>query len=466
MTHRLSRRELLQRLGTLAGAAALGPTLTACSGAQQQDVAAVAPTLVVLMMENRSYDHLLGSRSLVERLPGDGLTAAMSNRALDGAAVGIHAADPAALCLLDDPAHGWESSRAQWNGGLNDGFVRVHAERYGAARMQTPMSFLGRAELPVTHALADVGASCDRWFASLMGPTWPNRMYLHSGQSNGRKNNDLPEGGAFTWPTIWDRLNDAGIPWGYYYSDLPFVALFPHLGVEQLHPVIWKFHDDAAAGTLPPVVFIDPAFSANDDHPPHHPMMGQMLIQSIYDALAASPQWPGCMLVVTYDEHGGFFDHVSPPTAADDRAADGFDQLGFRVPTVVAGPWVRRGHVSSVVRDHSSVLRQIAATHGLPPLGARDAAAADLSELLDLERIARDEPAPPDSLPTVFIDENELDAACRGAGKPGRRPQSELERAVELGIIPARLDLRAQVGADLRALAARLERRGRLVVRR
>src|SRR5690606_2820113 len=115
-----------------------------------------------------------------------------------------------------------------------------------------------------------------------------------------------------------------------------------------------QFFLDCAAGKLPPVVYIDPYFGSggNDDHPPTHPMMAQALIRAVYTALAKSPQWKNCMLVITYDEHGGFFDHVPPPMVTDDTlekfGVDGFQQLGFRVPAMVIGPYVKQGYVSSV----------------------------------------------------------------------------------------------------------------------
>src|SRR6266487_98997 len=178
-----------------------------------------------------------------------------------------------------------------------------------------------------------------------MGPTFPNRWYLHSGQSGGYMYNELVP--TTKWPSIYDRLDAAKIPWSYYYTDLPFLAT---MGIPLSKTLsIDQFYLDAKMGKLPPVVMADPGFSFNDDHPPHHPLLGQQFIASIYTALATSPQWENSLMVVTYDEHGGFFDHVAPPKAADERAANGFDQLGFRVPTMVMGPYVKKGYVSSVV---------------------------------------------------------------------------------------------------------------------
>jgi phospholipase C len=288
--------------------------------------------------------------------------------------------------------------------------------------------------LPVSWALADAYTICDRWFASVMGPTWPNRFYLHSAQSGGLKGNDVPNP---IWPTIYDRLDAAGIEWMYYYSDLPFIATLGNTKNLQLE----FFYEDAKKGVLPPVTVIDPSFGMNDDHPPHHPMLGQQFIASIYQALATSPLWNNCLLVVTYDEHGGFFDHVPAPKAPDDRVAEGFDQLGFRVPTLIAGPYVKKGNVSSTVYDHTSVLKHIENMFGLAPLTARDAAASDLSDAIDQARLAAGTPEPPIELPMVVLDESTMDPTCRTGAQ---RVKTELEIVVEQGLIPRHLDRRSE----------------------
>ena len=207
---------------------------------------------------------------------------------------------------------------------------------------------------------------------------------------------------------------------------------------------------------LPSVSFVEPAFTANDDHPPHHPMLGQAFLGSVYAALAASPQWDSCLLIVTYDEAGGLFDHVPPPRAVDDRAEQGFDQLGFRVPTVVAGPYVKRGHVSSVVRDHTSVLAHLDRMFGLEPLTARSAAAEDLGELIDEERLAAGDPAPPAALPAVEIDESMIDDACyRARREPAH---TDIERLADAGFFAPALDRRREVRDSLHAIGEALDR--------
>jgi hypothetical protein len=146
-----------------------------------------------------------------------------------------------------------------------------------------------------------------------------------------------------------------------------------------------------------------------------HPIAGQELIAAVYTALATSPQWKNCMLVITYDEHGGFFDHVSPPTTVDKRAAEGFDQLGFRVPTMVIGPYAKQGYVSSVQLEHCSALRHLEVTFGLEPLNERTQASNDLSDCIDLERLAAGDPAPPIDIPTVDVTQWPMGPACSAA---------------------------------------------------
>ena len=407
----MQRRDALKTFCALAGAAGLPRLLSGC-GAGPAGPGNI-DTMVFLMMENRSYDHVLGARSMLEGAPGDGLTAAMSNPDRAGAAIAPWAATASSMCVIDPP-HGWEAARAQWANGQNDGFVVAHQIAHGSTTAIEPMQYQVRAQQPVTWALADAYTSCDRWFSAILGPTWPNRMYWHSASSGGLTENVFPDDG-FDWPTIYHRLNDAGVDWTYYFSDLPALAALSE-GVADGHVkrVMYDFLDDAAAGRLAPVVYLDPAFDLNDDHPPHHPILGQQFLAMVYQALATSPQWERCLLVVTYDEHGGFFDHVAPGTTVDERSADGFGQRGFRVPGLVIGPYARAGHLSSVVRDHTSPLRHLENVFGLETLNSRTMAATDLTDCIDLERLAAGAPAAPIRLPAVEVDESMIGGACMG----------------------------------------------------
>jgi phospholipase C len=404
----MRRRDALKTIGSLAGAATMSRFLPACGGSSGPEG---ITTIVAMMMENRSFDHLMGSRTLLEGKNEDGLTASMANPNRLGVSVPIWKATADTMCVIDPP-HGWDPSRVQLGAtGMCDGFLEAHQDAHNSDTAIEPMQYLVRDQVPTSYGLADAYTLCNRWFSSVLGPTYPNRFYWHSAQSNGFKSNMVP---SMVWPTVYDRLNAAGIPWSYYYGDLPVLSLLGSAADGHIK----RFEDfatDAKQGVLPPVVYIDPAFSINDDHPPHHPSAGQQLIGAVYAALAQSPQWKNILFVVTYDEHGGFFDHVAPPKTADDRAADGFDQLGFRVPTIVAGPYVKQG-LDSTVYDHTSVLRHIERMFDLEPLTARDAAATDLSNCIDQERLAKHAWNPPADVPMVTIDESTLPAECMGKG--------------------------------------------------
>jgi phospholipase C len=387
----MKRRDALKTIGGLAGAASLARLLPACSSSDPP------PTIVYMMMENRSYDHWFGARKMIEGLPGDGLTAGTALLDMNGKRVALYEPDRNSECDLDPP-HGWDTLRASFNSGKNDGFLVQHQLQHGPNAIE-PMQYLTRTQLPVSYALADAYTSCDRWFCSMMGPTWPNRYYWHAGTSFGVEANVLIDPQQFT-PSIYHRLEEKKIGWAYYFGSIPVVAIIGGIDQTRVHR-FRQFLDDAAAGTLPPVVYIDPAFNDNDDHPPVHPINGQALIATVYKALATSPQWKNCLFVITYDENGGFYDHVPPPKAVDERAAQGFDQLGFRVPTMVIGPYVKQGYVSSVVYDHSSALKHLENTFGLDPLTARTSAATDLTDCLDLDRMAKGQWTKPIALPDV-----------------------------------------------------------------
>jgi len=239
----------------------------------------------------------------------------------------------------------------------------------------------------------------------LLGPTYPNREYLLSAQSGGYKSNYLPlaEGG-FKWPTIVDRLAAAHVEVADYASDLPPILLWG----ERMNPFIRKidaFAADAAAGKLPSVTFVSPAFlgdNRTDDHPHGDPRAAQAFVRDAFAAFSKSPQWERGLFVLTYDEWGGFFDHVAPPMLADGRASkndqENFSQAGFRVPTVLASPYARPGYVDHALYDHTSILRFIEWRFlGAPARGpgadtdkwfltARDRHAANLGESLLREK--------------------------------------------------------------------------------
>ncbi|AKU98498.1 Acid phosphatase [Labilithrix luteola] len=389
--------------------------------------------IVVLMMENRSFDHFLGSLASDTGYPNkaqiDGLKGTESNPAPDGSTVTVFKLDD---FTPEDPPHSWDAAHAQFDGGLNDGFVKAHA---GDAQNQV-MGFHDRSQIPLYYWFADNFTICDRWFASVMGPTWPNRYYLHAATSKGKKDNkpfltDAPD-------TIWERLKAKNVTYknyvagsvGWYVGG--FVA-----NVFSLNPTspITNFFTAAKNGTLPSFSIIDPDFQASDDHPDHDIQRGQAFVASVYKALAESPAWNKTLLIVTYDEHGGFFDHVPPPKAQDDDPD--FQQFGFRVPAFVIGPMVKKGYVSQTQFDHTSVAATVKTRFGIDSLSKRMDTANDLADCIDPDKVRNKAPAPPPTgMPQTAMT---LSAALeRGVG-PSSQPM--LEELVERGLA-SRLDTR------------------------
>ncbi len=438
MSRDADRPEGPNRRAVLGGAAGLVTGgITGCApgpepGGDTGEAAGRIDHVIVVMMENRSFDHYLGALTLTEgRLDVDGLTGAESNPDRDGQPVAVYHLD---VDCVDDPPHGWSASHSQWSEGTNSGFYLEHADRVGAEIGREVMGYYTRDELPITYALADHYAVPDRYFCSVMGPTWPNRLYAQAGTSGGESSNDLPEtdSGLFTFKTIYQALEEAGLGWHYYYTDVPFIGLFKDHWKEAQIDLIEEFFRDVERGELPEFTWVDPGFLYNDDHPPHHPGLGQMFLALIYEALARSPIWERCLLVITYDEHGGFYDHVPPPTTEDDYAELGFDQLGFRVPTIAVGPWVRPG-VSHTVLDHTSVLRYVCDRFGVEPWNTRIAAATSIEALLDKTAMARNQALEPAVLPAFEVPESELLDTCFYSGLFSLSPrggQPELEAFV------------------------------------
>jgi phospholipase C len=427
-------------------------------------------TVIIVMMENRSFDHYFGSLSLEEGRAVAGLMPGFSNPRPDGSMVQPFPMD---LRCVADPPHGWFSSRAQVNAGANDGFVREHyasllEEGLPTAAADEVMGYHRRAHIPIHYALADEFVLCQQWFAAVLGPTWPNRFFLHSAQSNGRINNDFPEDleNGFTWPTIYDRLSDAGIDWKSYYSDLPFLFLWGHLNRQMNRfATMAQFVDDARSGRLPPVCYLEPVFianAANDDHPPHDILRGQAYLSTILHALAEGPQWERSMVIITYDEHGGFFDHVAPPTVEDERSAEGFGQLGVRVPGLIISPYARRGFVSSTLYEHSSVPAFLEWLFGLEPLTVRDAQANYFIDAFDVDRVRRNDPRPFPTLPVVDVDPD-VSPECEALGQVGL---NELAQFADAGGIPAAFDRRRESPELVRTLNRELIKMGGARARR
>jgi len=361
--------------------------------------------IVVVMMENRSFDHLLGW------LPNaDGMQAGLTYADADGV---THMTAPLAPdymgCSHPDPDHSWDGGRVEYDGGAMDGWLRAGMNDDFA------IGYYVEADRPFFNALARNYTTCDRFFASIMAETYPNRFFQHAAQTD-RLTNTLD---ISTLPTIWDRLAEEDVSAKYYFSDVPFLLLWGARYVPIMHDYS-EFLADAAAGTLPSVSFVDPRFindetgTSGSDHPHADVRVGDAFLADTFAAVANSPNWPSTVFIVTYDEWGGFFDHVAPPRATapndvDPDLVDGKALLGMRVPVVIASPFTRGDpndpRVVSEVFDHTSVLKFIEWRWHLRPLTLRDASSdvGNLARALDFTTRDAAVPDLPDPDPPLII---------------------------------------------------------------
>ena len=397
LVHALSRRQFLARataagIGLALGCDERAPESPDPTGA---DADAGFDHVIVVMMENRSFDHLIGWAP-----NSDGKQAGLAYVDRAGATQHTYPLAPDFQgCAHPDPDHSYQGGRIQLNEGACDGFLRSGSDDYAIGYYQAAdLDFLGRAVHDWT-----IG---DRYFCSILGPTFPNRFYLHAAQTD-RITNTLVQSQL---PTIWDGLAAAGRTGRYYYSDAAFTG-FWGTKYQSISHTIDAFFADAAAGALPNLAFVDPLGNGelrgvtNDDHPHADIRAGEHFMHQIYTAVTTSPAWQRAVLVFTFDEWGGFFDHVPPPVGAvspTDTAAGNVDgSLGFRVPLVVVSPFARASYVAHDVFDHTSILKMVESRWRLPPLAARDASANNLATVLDFRqspRIAPQYPAPPITL--------------------------------------------------------------------
>ncbi|MBV9292520.1 MAG: alkaline phosphatase family protein [Frankiales bacterium] len=398
----LTRRQLLLgTAGTVAGAAAT--RVPAMAGTTRRRLPhpnhSGIEHIVVLCMENRSFDHFLGW------LPGaDGKQAGLSYPDSKGKLHKTHRLTERQGCGFADPDHSYTGGRLQLDGGKMDGFRRGLNDDFA-------LGYYTRDDLPFYRHFVEAATVHDRWFCSILSSTYPNRFYTHAGRTD-RTDNSMTES---TLPTIWDRLSHAGVPANYYFSDLPFLALWGQKYVPIARP-FESFYAQAASGTLPAYSYLDPFFlgegqgGSNDDHPHADIHRGQALVSEVVHAITTSPLWSKTVLIVTYDEWGGFFDHVRPPVLPDDRPSKGFDhrQAGFRVPAFVLSPFSRPGHVEHHTHDHTSILKLVEWRYGLKPLAPRDAAARNIALSMDFSRTRK---AP--SLPVI------ADPGAHICGAPG-----------------------------------------------
>ena len=342
--------------------------------------------VVVLMFENRSFDHILGGTQKMRarfNLSGINEYNGKSYTQLPGAARQVP----------NDPVHETNDVLIQLNGNgsvpANGGFVLNYAHQYPQlADPSEVMRFHEGGTLPAIHALANAFTICDRWHSSVPGPTWVNRLFALSGTSLGRVK--MPNGIMnlnlhwYDQPTVFDRLNEKSIDWKVYFGDTPLSMLFVHQWSPEnaaRHHHMMAFYQDAAgdADKFPPFAFIEPAYlqpGANDAHPPHDIVGSDVLVASVYNAIRGNANlWNSTLLLVLFDEHGGFYDHVSPPPAIPpDHHNEEYDfkRYGIRVPALLISPYVNSGVFSDLL-DHTSLLKYLQDKWGLNDLGDRTA---------------------------------------------------------------------------------------------
>ena len=387
--------------------------------------------VVVLMLENRSFDSMLG-----KLYPSDGTYDGLTGQETNvyaGQVIPVwksSAMDPASACIPDpDPGELFTDMNAQLFGDPAQpspppmsGFAANYMAQPKADKAreaQAVLHYLTPEQVPAISTLAKAFGVCDQWFASAPCQTWPNRFFAHTGTCRGYINNSkfpIP----FPAPSIFRRLSDAGVPWRVYFHDIPQSLLLGDIWLEA--PLHYRgfseFLVDAHTGALPSYSFIEPRYFAdaifrvmpNDEHPPHNVLFGEQLIASVYNAVRASPTWKKTLLIVTYDEHGGCYDHVAPPRAVppDGCNQDGFDfsRYGVRVPAVLISPFIPAGSKirtasqdqvlagAATPFDHTSILATLRKLYNLgTPFTARDAIAPDLLSALSLTVPCNDGPA-------------------------------------------------------------------------
>ncbi len=428
----LSRREFLERTAYAAGMAGAAAALPASSLIAEAAKAQASPLpsprnvpidhFVILMMENRSFDHYFGWLSDVA--DGDQTQTYLDFENGAGEPVDTrHASFMEASwqgCGHPDPGHGWESGRAQLQGGfLAD----------GSGNDEFALTYYDEDELGFIHPASKAFTVYDRYFTSLLGPTWPNRYYKWSAQSGGLINNDPPAGSAGNqWETIFDRAlrhNPSNTPGPgaitarYYNSDLPFSAVWGPRAVPWTRPIA-EYYADCAAGTLPNITIVDPPFRdggggdglSADEHPHGDVRLGQAFMSDVVHAFMESPNYQRGALFIIYDEWGGFFDHVTPPSVPDDRQSaildDDFGQMGFRIPAVAVSPYARksgpeRARVSHTELGHESIIKLITYRFGLGDMVTRDAMANNIGESFDWDATDLEPPDLPDPMQVASV---------------------------------------------------------------
>ena len=401
--------------------------------------------IVLVMQENHSFDNYLGMLPVSGQPLADGFTFNKAEEPVNWNPIGnerMYAYHQAgAIGAQDTGSQSWNDSHLQIDSGAMDGFARTGPGSMG---------YYTEDDLPFYYSLAKTFTLANRWFCSVPAQTYPNRRFLMAGTASGVVSTDLST--VMTYPpngTIWDQLSTYGIGWRNYFSDAPTSAIIFGTVTRYLdhYARIEEFYADAAAGLLPAVSLVDcnmgaiqgeipgtigslpqpiPTFAATPDlviettceseENPEDVQLGEAFVARIVNAVMSGPAWRRTLLIWLYDEHGGYYDHVPPPSAllpdntppniGPSDQPGGYDLYGPRVPAVVVSPYARRHSVTNFVHDHTSVLATIERQWNLPALTFRDANARSLGDFLDTSVMSFADPpelaAPANPLPGLL----------------------------------------------------------------
>jgi phospholipase C len=378
--------------------------------------------IVVVMMENHSFDNVLGALALSGQPKAQGLRFSSTGVALNsnpGPNGPVRSWPIPTTAQPAGPSQSWNATHEEMDGGRMDGFARDG--------LTGGMGYWTESVLPFPYSLARTFCVANRWFCSAPCQTYPNRRFLMAGSAYGNvststeslKDPPPPNG------TIWDRLHHFEISWRNYFTDLPSTGIIN--GTIEKYPSnlapISQFFADCAAGTLPSVSLVDPEFgvagivgsslatvpalqplaqkletTGGDEENPQDMAYGETWASKVVKAVLSSPAWPRTLLIYTYDEHGGYYDHVPPPPAIEPDSIPpklgpedfpgAYNIYGPRVPAVVVSPYSKSNAVTNVVHDHTSFLATVESKWNLPALTYRDANAKTVMDFLDVTHAA------------------------------------------------------------------------------
>ena len=413
----------------------------------------------IVALENRPFDHMLGLSNIqgTDAMSGqpttiDGLNES-NNWNLDPNGKKVFATAPADWAMMHDPGHEFPDVKEQLCGAggdyphiNNSGFVTnySHINHDNPAEI---MKCYSPEQLPVLTALAREFAVCDHWYSSMPGPTWPNRFFVHAASSGGLDHSPsnldmassiLFNGYKFDNGTIYDSLDEEDIKWTIYHGDeLPQALVISGMHLKLLEGHFKDFEDFAGDVSHPgystSYIFIEPSYGhvltqggtfkcGNSQHPLDDITRGERLLKNIYEIIRNSPHWESSVLIITYDEHGGFYDHVAPPEAIapgdsitdpeNNRYNFDFKRLGVRVPAVIVSPLIPKGSIDHTVYDHTSLLATAEDIFGLTPLTERDKHANTFKHLFSLETPRMDAPTtlPEPANSGIRCDDEEVNA--------------------------------------------------------